>query len=132
MCIRNKVIISIFLVIFVLSISQLNAEEGELKSTPIEVIAESGDDLVGSRLIYEVKEQIRKSYAFRLTTKEEPRYQLRITTQDPLFSLTSEWHNLMTVYSVVWTFEVIEGEFSFPLYLHSAVGVVEGITSLSV
>jgi hypothetical protein len=70
----------------------------------IEVIG-TGDNLLGQRFVFKIKEELRKSEVFGLTLDQSiDRLQLRITTVDPLESLSLEGASLtdkITAYSAI-------------------------------
>ncbi len=119
MNLKSKVIIGIFLLIFVLPIF---AEETEIVKFPVEVEGDTPDN-TGSRFIYQVRQQIRKSSALRLTSDNEPRLKLILSTIDPL-SVLPELCDLITVCSVVWTFVIPGEESQRTFYLDSRIHMV--------
>lgn len=82
----------------------------------IEIAARSDpDDSVGQRLIFQVREAVRRSAAFTLTTSDEPRIRLIIHTMNRF----PEQPNISTIYSVVW---VGQGKGTLPVHLDSTIG----------
>ena len=82
---------------------------------PVEV-SHTGDDLVGKRLVYFLKDGIQKSSSLRLTSENEPRVQIRIISiedgnLDP---------GISSVYSVSWLLN--DTVALMPYYLASNVG----------
>ncbi|MDD3582155.1 MAG: hypothetical protein PHW74_14205 [Desulfobacca sp.] len=73
----------------------------------------SGDDSVGQRLVYRIKEEIRQSSSLRLTKSDEPRILVSIVTleKDELYPGRS------TIYSMV-----IRAEIDEEYYLNQFVG----------
>ena len=77
----------------------------------------SAPDMQGGRLVYAVKEQIRKSASMRLVDAEkESGFQLHISTLDPD---NSNWR---TIYSMTVTVVNFSAPASFSMYLDSTVG----------
>jgi hypothetical protein len=76
---------------------------------PIQVISDA-DDSVGSRLVYGIKEQIRKSSSLELSLNDSvPRLQARIVTMDQ----NPKNPGVSTVYSLVVTWNNPAQPFSF-------------------
>jgi hypothetical protein len=46
------------------------------------VVIHDGNDSVGERLVYQVKEAVRRSAGFRLVQENEPGYRMRLITRD--------------------------------------------------
>lgn len=88
----------------------------EAAKIPVEIINES-EDSVGSRLVFRLKDKLKESNTFRLTTTREKRFQLHISTMD--YDRDSPGNS--TIYSVVWTFGATK-ESPLPTYLTSTVG----------
>ncbi len=119
MNLKSKVLISVFLLIFVLPIF---SEEAEISKFPIEVAGDTPDE-TGSRFINQVRQQIGKSQTLKLSTADEPRIKLIFSTIDPL-SVLPELCDLLTVSSVVWTFVIPEGESQHSFYMDSRIIMV--------
>jgi len=85
--------------------------------TAVEVSA-SSNDLVGQRLVYQIKEGIRKSSNMRLTYDDESRLQLLIITleRDQINPGSS------TIYSITWTYKM-KGEL-LPYFVDNVLGTV--------
>jgi hypothetical protein len=66
---------------------------------PVEIM-ETAPDTVGSRLAYQVKENIQKSASMRLTYEKEVRLQMFLVTLDPYANKPGA--GISTVYSVVY------------------------------
>jgi hypothetical protein len=82
----------------------------------VEIAAQSDpDDSVGQRLVFQVREAVRRSAAFTLTIGDEPRIRLVIRTMNRL----PEQPNISSIDSVVW---VGRGKDTLPVYLDSTVG----------
>jgi hypothetical protein len=87
------------------------------ESGPTDVSVESyADDMVGRSLVYEIKEEFRKSSGFNLSNSKEGTIKVVISTMprhrdDP---------NISTLYSVTWTLSV-EGV-GLPYYLDGTLG----------
>lgn len=58
----------------------------------------TGDDFVGQRLAYQLKEEIRRSSSLRLTNSNEPRLIISIITID----LEKEYKGNWSAYSIAW------------------------------
>lgn len=84
---------------------------------PVEIL-DLFEDNVGQRLAYKIREEIRKSNAFRLTTYDESRLQIRISSIS-----YDEEYNAATIYSVIW---LICSPETFPIYFNSTVGYAGG------
>lgn len=82
---------------------------------PVEV-RHSGDDMIGSRLVYQVKELIRSSRSMKLVSNNGARFIINIVSLD--HDPNSPGHR--SVYSVSILFSFVEG--GYPLYLTSLVG----------
>lgn len=77
-------------------------------------------DAVGNRLVYAIREGIRRSSAMRLVDREQDGFlSLRIVTLDPDESSSS---SLRTVYSIVWITKTLH-EPPVSMYLTNSVGV---------
>ena len=104
----------IFLILF--SAELIHAQQG---TSYIEIVS-NAPDIVGQRLVYELKEQIRKSSAFTLVDPIGSRWQIVITSiaSDPNFP------NAGTTYAVVWNMVVEDfcGPTPSILYGDSTVG----------
>lgn len=108
---------SIFLV-SVLLVSPVTAP-AQTKAVPVELVGQSADS-VGQRLVYHVREGLRRSAAFRLTDMKEARWKIIITTM-PRVKETPE---LATIYAVIWTLAIpaADGSEIPPYYVHSDIG----------
>lgn len=83
---------------------------------PIEVKATS-DDTVGKRLVYRIKEDIRRSATFEITSNIKlPRLKLKFVTIDP----SSGSSGISTVYSFVM---LASGVYFDDIYITSGVGI---------
>jgi hypothetical protein len=82
---------------------------------PIE-LQHTGDDIVGSRLAYYVKEGLRKSSGLTLSDDSDYRIQLSIVTLDP----SSNKDGYSTVYSAVWKLKFPTQ--LYPFFLNQSVG----------
>lgn len=74
------------------------------------------EDNVGQRLAYKIREEIRKSNAFRLTTFDESRLQIRIRSIS-----YDEEYDAATIYSVIWLFRSPE---TAAIYFYDTFGYV--------
>jgi len=63
-------------------------------------VCHSGSDIVGRRLVYQIKEKIRRSGLLRLTTANEPRFRLSIITIDN--AVEKEYSGYSSSYSLAW------------------------------
>jgi len=81
---------------------------------PVSVDA-TADDMVGRRLVYKVKEELKQSAAMCLVGSDEAGIHLVLVTlpRDP------DNPSLSTVFSAVWT---VEDDFIYPTYITSMVG----------
>jgi hypothetical protein len=81
------------------------------QTQPVRVAVEASiesNDAVGNRLVYAVKEQLRKSQAFRLMTETDSAViVLRIVTLDPDQPIESVSHGTRSVASIVWTVKAV-------------------------
>jgi len=100
--------ISIFLFI-------TNSVLAQTEEIAVEVIG-SANDMVGKRLIYQIKEDIRRSSIMRLSITDENRFQLYISTM-PKFD---DDPSIATIYSVIWC--ITGPEMGMSLYLYSSLG----------
>lgn len=80
-----------------------------------------GDDPMGQRLVFELKELFRTSAGFRLAKAGEKQVRIRLTAQVEF----KDRPNLGSVYGAVWMFS--EGGDVLSYYLDSAVGVVDEV-----
>ncbi|UZJ42623.1 hypothetical protein OO006_06660 [Prosthecochloris sp. SCSIO W1101] len=85
---------------------------------PVSVDA-TADDMVGRRLVYKVKEELRRSASMRLVDSDEAGMRLFLVTL-PRFP---DDPSLSTVFSAVWT---LEHDFIYPVYITSVVGYCGG------
>lgn len=98
-----------------IGVSSLWAQTPTVK-TPVEVISTS-NDLVGQRLVYKIKENIRASSGMELTFNTDiPRFQIIIVTIDSNPNMQGN----ETVYSAVFLWN--GPKLAFPFYLNSDVG----------
>lgn len=87
--------------------------------TPVFVIGQA-PDIVGSRLVYAVKEGIRRSSGLHFVERPQDGFiGLYIVSLDP--DSDTAQRGLRTIYSVVWTLKSL-GENQFNVYLTSIVG----------
>lgn len=90
-------------------------------STPVGVIHDQVDQL-GTRLAFQLKETFNASSLFSLTSADEPKIKLIVSTQ-PEFPSRPQ---LGSVYSVVWIFSASENVLTH--YLASEAGTVDAAT----
>jgi hypothetical protein len=81
----------------------------------IEIVSKA-DDFVGQRLVYLLKEEIRRSSSMRLTYQDESRMQLNIITIDQ----DERNPGRQTVYAVTWTLKLKDEVLAY--YISSCVG----------
>lgn len=86
----------------------------------VEVMGYS-EDMVGKRLIYQIKEEFRRSSAFILTDMNTNRIILIIHTIDPMRGSLSEYSNTMTTISATWL--VADSNITHPFYISSNIGI---------
>lgn len=80
----------------------------------------TADDIVGSRLVYAVKESIRRSAGMSLVESEQnAALSVRIVTMNPT---RDENGSIQTVYSAVWTMRTLH-ERPVNMYLTQTVGI---------
>ncbi len=91
------------------------------RKTAVTVIHE-GSDPVGLRLAYHLKEELNRSSLFRLSTKDERKVQLILTTMEE-FGGRPE---LSSAFSAVWLYS--ENEATLKYFLQSEVGLASGVT----
>lgn len=93
------------------------AEPDVLRVSPVSVVHDDVDN-VGTRLVFQLKEQLNTSSLFRLSAGDEKKIKLIIKTQQE-FPGRPE---IGSVYSVVWIFSASENVLTH--YLASEAGVV--------
>jgi hypothetical protein len=110
----KTIVISVFIVVAAKCPSY--AQEHSVVKVPIEVDSLS-DDSVGERLAFQLREKIRRSTGYILTSANEPHMTLvlRTTDRDCLGKDKS------TIYSIVWTFKKDK---DIHFYIDSAIGHV--------
>jgi hypothetical protein len=92
--------------------------QGILAQTKLVVeVINSGEDSVGSRLAYKVKEDIRRSGGLRLTNIDEQRFRFRLTTMDAFKGGSS------TIYGFTITLKNAGG---LELFVRDGVGICGG------
>lgn len=92
------------------------AKPSEIK-TPI-FIEHTGDDSLGARYAFHLKELFEKSSLFRLTPKDESKIKIILSTAEEFASRP----NMSSIYGVVWSYSENEGTLKY--FLASDVGVV--------
>jgi hypothetical protein len=70
---------AVVLVVYTFCFQAIKAEGGT--KTPIALL-HSGKDAIGIRLVYQIKEEIRKSASYRLSSIDEPKIILILVTMD--------------------------------------------------
>jgi len=90
------------------------------ESTSLKVsIAATADDLVGGRLVYAIKEGVRRSAGMQLVNRvQDGLIQVKIVTLDPDKDNKS---GSRTIYSVVWTLQTFHNP-PVTMYLTNSVG----------
>lgn len=91
-----------YLVIALLLISITAYAQNEEK-TAVKVI-HNGDDVVGNRLAYAIKEAIRKSYSMRISEEKEKKIVVLIAT----LPSNPDYPAISTTYSVTWCISIPE------------------------
>ena len=94
----STIVISVFIVVAAKCPSY--AQEHSVVKVPIEVDSLS-DDSVGERLAFQLRERIRQSTGYSLTSTNEPHMVLVLRTMDR----DCLGKNKSTIYSIVWTFK---------------------------
>lgn len=107
------IVISIFIVVATKCPSY--AQEHSIVKVPIEVDSLS-DDSVGERLAFQLRERIRQSTGYSLTSANEPHMVLVLRTMDR----DCLGKNKSTIYSIVWTFKK---DSVIRFYVDSAIGL---------
>ena len=101
--------------IIVLAITSANGFAQDRRSAVF--VDASAPDGQGDRLVYAVKEQIRRSASMRLVdTEKESGFQLHLSTLDP------DNNNYRTIYSMTVTLANLNNPAIFSMYLDSTVG----------
>lgn len=83
-------------------------------------VSAQADDVVGERLVYRVKELIRKSNAMKLLSSERDRGCVRVIINTMEEKGPGDLHNVATVYSVTWA--VSYSDLPCLNYVNSTVG----------
>ncbi len=93
------------------------------KPTVVPVIVEqTGEDTVGGRLAYHLKELFSKSALFTVTVKDEKKIKILLDTQVEFQGRPST----SSIYSAVWVYSENEGTLKY--YLASESGLVHGVS----
>lgn len=108
-------ILAPWIFILLLGIPPNKALSQTATKTAVEVLSTS-NDLAGQRLVYLIKEGIRKSSSMRLTYDDESRLQLHIVTLER----NPQNPGSETVYTIAWTFK-IKGEV-YSYFLNNDIG----------
>src|SRR5882762_412936 len=112
---RRRLRLGWFTCLALLTTVQVAAAQ-EAVRVAVEIAAQSDpDDSVGQRLVFQLREAVRRSAAFTLTIGDEPRIRLVIRTMNRL----PDQPNISSIYSVVW---VGQGKDTLPVYLDSTIG----------
>ena len=81
------------------------------------IVSATSDDIVGQRLVYKVKEELRRSTGLRLAeANENSGLYLRLVTLDS----DTNAPGVSTTYSAVWVLE--SPDFIWPYFLHATAG----------
>lgn len=94
---NNYKLLTVFVISFYFLCIPLSSAQ-EVSKVAIE-IEHSGDDIVGARFVYNIKEMIRKSSALKLTYSDESRIKMIIIT----ITYDDRHPSTACVYSVTWT-----------------------------
>lgn len=91
------------------------AKANAAQKAPVEVL-QKGNDSIGIRLAYFVKEDIRKSECFRLSSNDMPRLKIIMITEDLADEIATEQmrsrnRNLKSVAALVYTYLTKDHEF---------------------
>lgn len=106
---------------FIVSATFLAASHLAFAQMPVHISAQTSDDLVGNRMVFALKEKIRRSAGMSLVDKEGSGVlTLRITTLDP--DRKNKDSGNQTIYSVAWTVESFHNP-PMTIYLNSNVGL---------
>lgn len=109
----NRCLFIVFCILYISSIA--------FAQTKIAVEVEhSGNDPVGQRLVYKLKENIRSSGLLKLTTINEPRFIISIITIDT--ETTNTYKGYSCAYSLVWIL-CIKKDYWDKKYIRHKVGI---------
>lgn len=112
-------VVCIFLLLSGFLLPSAQAQDGKVA---VHVI-HSGDDSVGVQFVYSLREALRSSHGFKLTSREESGIQVRVITLNPDERNQSNW----TVATVVYTMtnflplDRSDPQTWYPIYLTSQV-----------
>jgi hypothetical protein len=116
---RLKIGLLVLAIIFCQDISVLAQEK-----VPIEIVDESRD-LLGKKLLNEIKDRVSKSSAVRTAKSNEQRMQLMIVTLDPV-SNVPQYSGRITVASIIWVGQVKRGGEQVPYYMSNTLVATGG------
>lgn len=91
------------------------------KRTPV-AIEHSDTDVVGTRMVYHMKELLGRSSLMSLTTKDEKKLVLVIQTQAEFTGRPA----VSSIYSAAWLYSAKDGTLRY--YLSSDTGIVDAVT----
>ncbi len=86
------------------------------------IVEQNGEDAVGGRLAYHLKELFSKSAMFSLTVKDEKKIKLILNTQLEFIGRPGT----SSIYSAVWVYSENDGTLKY--YLANEVGLVHGVS----
>lgn len=113
-----KVVLGAILLVFMLSVPAWSAQQGKGMAVYVEA---NTPDTVGTRLVYQLREQLRSSHGLRLAGAEAGSFmQISLVTLDP-----DDNNGLRTIYSAVITAHEL-GNPSARIYLTNIVGTCGG------
>jgi len=112
----NKIHIAIVIGALI-SCFSARAIESEVSPTNVEVL-DNSEDTGGARIVYKVKELIRKSSSMTLTAKATPRLVINISTM----AYGDSDRSYLSIYSVIWT--IVTPTAVAPFYANSTMGYV--------
>jgi len=99
----------------------LLATEESRSRCPVEVVSDAEDD-VGERLVYQVKEQFKRSASFYYTGQSQDHVRLVINTMDR-YKGNIQMMGVSTVYAVIWLFALKDTvTYTAPLYVDNTIG----------
>jgi len=111
---------TILLVVFLCLIGNSGSTDSDGEApVGIEVI-DNADDVIGSRLIYHIREIIRKSEGYYLSNSNQNRLILNVLATDPFESIPEDRGHI-SVTSVIWTMGYKNNEYC-QCYFSSTIG----------
>jgi len=113
----------LIMVLFILSFLPDSIDARNEEPVPIEIV-DYTEDIVGNRLVYHVRENIRKSEGFYLAGSTENRLILHINSIDP-YEGDIEQQGYMTAYSILYTMGYANDEYC-QCYITSSISCCGG------